>query len=120
MVSASMRSVSQGFLSGPHPGRMHQLCLHLAQTTLKPLAGPELAPLAGPNPRITRDRLGAKSVLPARMPHADALKAHIAQGYGWYSSHGIPGRARGSVTVSDGDRPGRSARTESGWMVSKR
>jgi hypothetical protein len=42
-------------------------------------------------------RLGAKSVLPARMPHADARKAHIAQACCRYSSHesshGIPGRA---------------------------
>jgi len=48
---------------------------------------------------LREDRLGAKSVLPAQIPHADAQKAHIAQGYGWYSSHesshGIPGRTRG-------------------------
>ena len=34
------------------------------------------------NPRIKEDRWDAKSVLPARMPHADAQKARIAQGYG--------------------------------------
>ena len=32
-------------------------------------------------------RLAAPGVLPARMPHVDAQKAHIAQGYGWHSSH---------------------------------
>ena len=32
-------------------------------------------------------RLAALGVLPARMPHVDAQKAHIAQGYGWHSSH---------------------------------
>ena len=47
---------------------------------------------------LKEDRWGAETVLPARMPHADARRAHIAQGYGLYSSHesshGIPRRAR--------------------------
>jgi len=43
--------------------------------------------------------LAAPGVLPAQMPHADARKAHIAQGCGQYSSHesshGIQALARG-------------------------
>jgi hypothetical protein len=39
-------------------------------------------------------RLAVLGVLPAQMPHVDAQKAHIAQGYGRYSSHGSPGQAR--------------------------
>jgi hypothetical protein len=60
---------------------------------------------SGANPRTTRThglkvgRLAAPCVLAARMPHADAQKAHIAQEYGrgssHESSHGIPGQARG-------------------------
>ena len=57
---------------------------------------------------LREDRLGAKSVLAARIPHADARKAHIAQGCGRYSSHGIPGRAR---VIRHGKRRGLSWRT---------
>ena len=55
------------------------------------------------NPRIKVGRLAVLGVLPARMPHADAQKAHIAQGYGRHSSHesshgsqAEPGRIRHS------------------------
>jgi hypothetical protein len=45
-------------------------------------------------------------VLPAQCPHADARKAHIAQGYSrcsfHESFHGIGTGPAGSVTVSDG------------------
>jgi hypothetical protein len=51
--------------------------------------------------RRDRRRVGCLAVLgvlPAQMPHADAQKAHIAQGYGRQSSHesshGSPGQAR--------------------------
>jgi hypothetical protein len=68
----------------------------------------------GLEPRTRGLRVGclaAPGVLPAQMPHANAQKAHIAQGYGRHSSHesshGILGMGPGSVTVSDGDCPGR-------------
>ena len=64
----------------------------------KALCWSERARRQGLEPRtrgLIEDRLAAKSVLPARMPHAGARKAHSAQGYGLDSSHepphGIPG-----------------------------
>jgi hypothetical protein len=60
------------------------------------------------NLRIKVDWSAVPGVLTAQMPHADAQKAQIAQRYGRCSSHGIQAGPAGSVTVSDGGRPGRT------------
>src|SRR5690349_3517224 len=55
------------------------------------------------NPRGLRvGRSDVPGVLPAQCPHADARKAHIAQGYSRWSFHGMWTGPAGSVTVSDG------------------
>lgn len=71
---------------------------------------------SSPTDRSTRGlRVGcsaAPGALPAQMPHANAQNAHIARRCGRYSSHesshGSQAELAGSVTVSDGECPGRT------------
>jgi hypothetical protein len=87
------------------PPRQMAVDLIRASASARPSARPSVLepadPLVGPN-RITNPRIkvgcsAAPGALPAQTPHANAQKAHIAQGYGrrssHESSHGIPGRA---------------------------
>ena len=96
----------------PEPGA----CSAIAAPSSRPPAGP-VQPSFGPPRQGSPPTCGlevgcpaAPGVLPAQLPHADARKAHIAQGYGQRlshkPSHGIQAAPAGSITVSDGDCQG--------------